>query len=46
MATLSEKPMIIGAVNVSSTEVKCPGRGASIGVKYDPETLNMTCPFC
>ena len=38
--------MIIGAVNVSSTEVKCPGCGASIGVKYDPETLNMTCPFC
>ena len=46
MATLSEKPMVIGAVNVSSTEVKCPGCGASIGLKYDPETLNMTCPFC
>ena len=38
--------MVIGAVNVSSTEVKCPGCGASIGLKYDPETLNMTCPFC
>ena len=46
MATLSEKSTFIGAVNVSSTEVKCPGCGASIGLKYDPETLNMTCPFC
>ena len=38
--------MVIGAVNVSSTEVKCPGCGASIGIKYDPEALNLTCPFC
>ena len=46
MATMSEKSMFIGAVNVTSTEVKCPGCGASIGVKYDPEALNLTCPFC
>ncbi|MBP5775026.1 MAG: TFIIB-type zinc ribbon-containing protein [Clostridiales bacterium] len=46
MATLSEKSTFIGAVNVSSTEVKCPGCGASIGLKFDQETLDMTCPFC
>ena len=46
MDTIAENSMIIGAVNVTSTEVKCPGCGASIGVKYDPEALNLTCPFC
>lgn len=43
---MSENSFVIGAVNVTSTEVKCPGCGASIGVKYDPEALNLTCPFC
>ena len=43
---MSDNSMVIGAVNITSTEVKCPGCGASIGVKYDPEALNLTCPFC
>ena len=43
---MAENQSFIGAVNVTSTEVKCPGCGASIGVKYDPEALNLTCPFC
>ena len=43
---MTENQSFIGAVNVTSTEVKCPGCGASIGIKYDPEALNLTCPFC
>ena len=43
---MAENQSFIGAVNVTSTEVKCPGCGASIGIKYDPEALNLTCPFC
>ena len=43
---MAENYPVIGAVNVTSTDVKCPGCGASIGVKYDPEALNLTCPFC
>ncbi len=43
---MSENKTIIGAVNVTSSEIKCPGCGGTIGVKYDPESLNLTCPFC
>ena len=43
---MAENQTFIGAVNVTSTEVKCPGCGATIGIKYDPEALNLTCPFC
>ena len=43
---MAENYPVIGAVNVTSTEVKCPGCGATIGIKYDPNTLNLLCPFC
>lgn len=43
---MSENKPFIGAVNVTSTEVKCSSCGGTIGVKYDPESLNLTCPFC
>ena len=43
---MAENKPFIGAVNVTSTEVKCSGCGGTIGVKYDPESLNLTCPFC
>lgn len=43
---MSENKPFIGAVNVTSSEVKCPGCGGTIGIKYDPESLNLTCPFC
>ena len=43
---MSENKPFIGAVNVTSTEVKCSNCGGTIGVKYDPESLNLTCPFC
>lgn len=43
---MSENKPFIGAINVTSSEVKCPGCGGTIGVKYDPESLNLTCPFC
>ena len=43
---MAENQTFIGAVNVTSTEVKCPGCGATIGIKYDPEAWNLTCPFC
>ena len=44
--TKSDNSYIIGAVNVTSTEVTCSGCGNTIGVKYDPDALNLTCPFC
>ena len=43
---MAEIKPFIGAVNVTSSEVKCPGCGGTIGVKYDPDSLNLTCPFC
>ena len=43
---MAENKPFIGAVNVTSTEVKCSGCGGTIGVRYDPESLNLTCPFC
>ena len=43
---MPENKWVIGAVNVSSSDVKCPGCGASIGVKFDAESLNLKCPFC
>lgn len=43
---MSENKVLIGAVNVTSTEVKCPGCGGTIGIKFDPESLNLCCPFC
>ena len=46
MKTMSENKPFIAAVNVTSSEVRCPGCGGTIGIKYDPESLNLTCPFC
>lgn len=43
---MSENSPFIGAVNVTSPEVKCPGCGASSGLKFDPVSATMTCPFC
>ena len=43
---MTENKPFIGAINVTSSEVKCPGCGGTIGVKYDPESLKLTCPFC
>ena len=46
METISGNKPFIGAVNITSSEVRCPGCGGTIGIKYDPESLNLTCPFC
>ena len=46
METMSGNKPFIGAVNVTSSEVRCSGCGGTIGIKYDPESLNLTCPFC
>ena len=43
---MSENISIINNVNTTSTEVKCPSCGASGGIKYDPATSTLTCPFC
>lgn len=43
---MPEKKFVVGAVNVSSSEVKCPGCGSSIGIKFDPDSRNIVCPFC
>ncbi len=43
---MSENKSVIGSINVSSTKIKCPGCGTSIGIKFDPATATLTCPFC
>ena len=43
---MSQDYRVIDGVNVTSTEVKCPGCGTSIGVKFDPATGTLVCPFC
>ena len=43
---MSENNSVISSVNVTSTDIKCPGCGTSIGINFDPSTANLTCPFC
>ena len=43
---MSEDYRVIDGFNVTSTEVKCPGCGTSIGVKFNPATATLDCPFC
>lgn len=43
---MSENKRLIGSVNVTSTEIKCPGCGASIGIRFNPSSTTLTCPFC
>ncbi|MBR3125734.1 MAG: hypothetical protein IKF42_10020 [Mogibacterium sp.] len=43
---MAENDQIINGVDVTSTDVKCPGCGATIGIKFDPATFSLYCPFC
>ena len=43
---MSQNFRVIEGVSVTSTDVRCPGCGATIGVKFDPETATLECPFC
>ena len=43
---MSDNVPFIGAVNVTSPDIKCPGCGASSGLKFDPVSAKMICPFC
>lgn len=43
---MSEEKSVISSINVTSTDIKCPGCGTSIGVSFDPATGTITCPFC
>lgn len=43
---MSENRSVISSVNVTSTDIKCPGCGNSIGVGFDPVTATLSCPFC
>ena len=43
---MSENHSVIGSINVTNTNIKCPGCGTSIGIKFDPVTATLTCPFC
>ena len=43
---MADNSSTIGAINVTSSEVKCPGCGGTIGIKFDPNTLTLKCPFC
>lgn len=43
---MSENSKVIDGVNVTSTDIKCPGCGATIGIKFDPASTTLKCPFC
>ena len=43
---MSQNFRVIEGISVTSTDVRCPGCGATIGVKFDPETATLECPFC
>lgn len=43
---MSQNFRVIDGVSLTSTDVRCPGCGATIGVKFDPETATLDCPFC
>lgn len=43
---MSENRSVISSVSVTSSDVKCPGCGTSIGVRFNPLTATLTCPFC
>ena len=43
---MSENRSVISYVGVTNTDVKCPGCGTSIGVRFDPVSATLTCPFC
>ena len=43
---MSENRSVISSVNVTSTDIKCPGCGNSIGIGFDPVTATLSCPFC
>ena len=43
---MADNRQVINSINVSSTEVKCPGCGGTIGIRFDPSTGKLVCPFC
>ncbi len=43
---MSQDYQLIDGINVTSSDVKCPGCGTAIGVKFDPATGTLVCPFC
>ena len=43
---VSENRKVISSINVTSTNIKCPGCGTSIGVNFDPNSTALACPFC
>ncbi|MBO4636089.1 MAG: hypothetical protein J5685_02975 [Clostridiales bacterium] len=43
---MSENRKVISSVNVTSTDIKCPGCGTSVGLKFDPSTATLSCPYC
>ena len=43
---MSQNFSVIDGISVTSTAVRCPGCGATIGVKFEPATATLHCPFC
>ena len=43
---MSESKSVIRSINVTSTDIKCPGCGTSIGINFDPSSATLSCPFC
>ena len=42
---MAENKNVIGSIHVTSTDITCPGCGAT-NINFDPVTAALSCPFC
>ncbi|MBO7453375.1 MAG: hypothetical protein J6U54_23830 [Clostridiales bacterium] len=42
---MAENKKLIRSINVTSTDISCPGCGAT-NIQFDPATTTLSCPFC
>ena len=43
---MAENYNVVEGTNLTAPEVKCPGCGGTIGIRFDPVKNTLECPFC